>query len=48
MELIWNVYIEDPNNKCIKTYNIFNHYCFKQDLVKLYEGNICGITRRVN
>ena len=37
MELIWNVYVEDFNNKCIKTYNIFDHYMFKQDLVKLYD-----------
>ena len=37
MGLIWNVYIQDFNNKCIKTYNIFDHYGFKQDLVKLYD-----------
>lgn len=37
MKLIWNVYIEDFNNKCIKTYNIFDHYGFNQDLVKLYD-----------
>lgn len=36
MELIWNVYIEDFNNRCIKTYNIFDHRGFKEDLLKIY------------
>ncbi len=34
MELIYNVYIEDFNNKDIIKYNIFDHYYFYNDLVK--------------
>lgn len=36
MKLIWNVYIEDFNNRCIKIYNIFEHYSFKKDLFETY------------
>lgn len=36
MKLIWNVYIEDFNKKCIKTYNIFEHYSFKRELFETY------------
>lgn len=36
MKLIWNVYIQDFNNKCIKIYNIFDHYSFKKDLFETY------------
>ncbi len=36
MKLIWNVYIQDFNNKCIKIYNIFEHYSFKKDLFETY------------
>lgn len=36
MKLTWNVYIEDFNNKCIKIYNIFEHYAFKNELIETY------------
>ena len=32
--LVWNVYMEDFNGRCIKEYNIFNHSSFHNDLVK--------------
>lgn len=36
MELIWNVYIENINERHIEIYNIFNHYMFRQDLFEIY------------
>lgn len=36
MELIWNVYIENINKRCIEIHNIFNHYMFMQDLREIY------------
>ncbi len=35
--LEWNVYIEDFNSRCIKKFNIFDHYFFVEDVVQLYE-----------
>lgn len=34
MKLEWNVYIEDWNAKKIKTFNIFNHSSFYEDVKK--------------
>ena len=33
-ELIWNVYIEDYNSRCIETRNIFDHAGFRDDVKK--------------
>ena len=35
--LEWNVYIENFNKKEITTYNIFTHYSFYKDLIKIKE-----------
>lgn len=31
-ELTWNVYYDDVNSRKINTWNIFQHYSFKQDI----------------
>lgn len=33
--MIWNVYMRDFNSQEIKTYNIFNHYSFRESVKKL-------------
>ncbi len=33
--LTWNVYIENFNTKEIQTYNIFTHYNFYNDLIRI-------------
>ena len=35
-KLIWNVYIENFNEKCIEVYNIFDNYGFYNDLKVIY------------
>ena len=36
-ELIWNVFIDDFNGRCIEQYNIFDHLDFKKDVIKAYQ-----------
>ena len=31
---VWNVYMEDFNGKCIKVFNVFNHWTFHESLKK--------------
>ncbi len=33
--LTWNVYMEDFNARCIKVFNIFNHFAFHEDCRKV-------------
>lgn len=40
LNLEWNVYISDFNSKKIKTYNIFNHGSFAEDVKKLCKEDI--------
>lgn len=39
IELKWNVIIGNFNHKEIETYNIFNHYYFKEDCDKAWKNN---------
>ena len=41
--LTWNVYIENPNQRVIETYNIFDHRYFYDDVVKAYNGGDDGL-----
>lgn len=38
--MTWNVYRHDINSKEIKTYNVFDHYTFNQDVQKILKKKI--------
>ena len=38
--MIWNVYLEDFNDRAIVKYNIFNHRGFAQDVNNLLKEDI--------
>ena len=35
--MIWNVYLDDVNRREIKTYNVFNHSTFNEDVKELLQ-----------
>lgn len=38
-ELVWNVYYEDFNKRQIVSYNVFEHYRFRNEVVETFERN---------
>lgn len=40
MTMIWNVYDHDVNRREIKTYNVFKHHSFREDVEKLLKENL--------
>ena len=36
-DMVWNVYVEDFNARRMKTYNIFRHFRFSEDVKKIYK-----------
>lgn len=36
--MCWNVFIEDVNSQKIKTFNIFDHRSFKEEVVKIIKS----------
>ena len=36
-KMVWNVYVENFNRKCIEPYNILNHSSFSADIEKAYK-----------
>ncbi len=38
--MIWNVYDHDINRREIKTYNVFRHHSFREDVEKLLKENL--------
>ena len=35
MELVWNVFVENINDRKIEVHNVFNHHSFMKDLIKI-------------
>ena len=40
MNLEWNVWCNEINTNKIKTFNVFNHYCFKKAIINIFNKRL--------